>query len=164
MNRIELYTYLYYACLVLCIFCLAAAAVLFFYYDIKSVIGYLTGRSAKKEIRELEEETAVSGKLAYRKSGFAKKDKKKKVKKSYVMESSGASGDFQPDEETEALPQPEQDACKAVKSTSGRECSVSTNEYTEQDESNQETTVLNQNRNNFIIQREILFIHTDERI
>lgn len=133
MNRIELYTYLYYICLVLCIFCLAAAAVLFFYYDIRSVIGYLTGRSARKEIRELEEGTAVSERLMYKKSGSGKQDKKKKSKKAYVMESV-------------------------------RGCAVSVGEYKERDESCQETTALEQKGQDFVIQREILFIHTDEMI
>ncbi len=63
MNRIELYTYLCYACLALCILCLGTAAALFFYYDIRSVAGYLSGSSARKGIKELEAETASSGKL-----------------------------------------------------------------------------------------------------
>lgn len=62
-GKIQLYHSLYLGCLCLTILCLILAIVLFFALDIRSVLGYLTGRQAKKKIRELEAANAVSGRL-----------------------------------------------------------------------------------------------------
>lgn len=62
-GTISLYHNLFLICLVSAILCLIVAAVLFFVMDIRSVIGYLTGRRAKKGIKELEAVTALSGRL-----------------------------------------------------------------------------------------------------
>ncbi|MCD8195645.1 MAG: hypothetical protein LUE24_00490 [Lachnospiraceae bacterium] len=64
--RIELYHRLFLVCLGLAILCLVLAIVLFFVLDIRTVLGYLTGRSAKKKIRELEADNAKSGRLSAR--------------------------------------------------------------------------------------------------
>lgn len=61
--RISLYQNLYQICLILALICLLIAVTVFFVLDIKSTIGYLTGRQAKKKIKELEAEAAVSGRL-----------------------------------------------------------------------------------------------------
>lgn len=61
--RISLYQNLYQICLILVLICLLIAVTVFFVLDIKSTIGYLTGRQAKKKIKELEAEAAVSGRL-----------------------------------------------------------------------------------------------------
>lgn len=56
-GRIGLYHNLFLNCLVLALICLVLAVVLFFVLDIRSTLGYLTGRRAKKKIEELEEAT-----------------------------------------------------------------------------------------------------------
>lgn len=61
--RISLYQNLFQICLILALICLLIAVTVFFVLDIKSTIGYLTGRQAKKKIKELEAEAAVSGRL-----------------------------------------------------------------------------------------------------
>lgn len=62
-GKISLYHNLFLTCLVLAFICLALAIALFFILDIRSTLGYLTGRRAKKKIKELEAATAVSGRL-----------------------------------------------------------------------------------------------------
>lgn len=61
--KIEVYHNLFQTSLILALLFLAIAVTLFFMLDIHSTLGYLTGRRAKKKIRELEEATAVSGRL-----------------------------------------------------------------------------------------------------
>lgn len=65
-GKIQLYHNLFLGCLCLAVLCLILAATLFFAMDIRSVLGYLTGRQAKKKIRELEAANAVSGRLTPR--------------------------------------------------------------------------------------------------
>lgn len=62
-ERIGLYHNLFLICLVLALLCLVLAVAVFFILDIRSTLGYLTGRRAKKKIKELEAATAVSGRL-----------------------------------------------------------------------------------------------------
>ena len=62
-GTISLYHNLFLICLISAIVCLIVAVVLFFVLDICAVIGYLTGRRAKKGIKELEAITALSGRL-----------------------------------------------------------------------------------------------------
>ncbi|MEY8427216.1 hypothetical protein AALA00_05720 [Lachnospiraceae bacterium 46-15] len=141
MNRIELYTYLCYACLALCILCLGVAAALFFYYDIRSVAGYLTGSSARKGIRELEAETASSGKLGHKKKKPLQEVSRKQQPPAVSAE---AQQIVQAGEETEKL------------GTAG----VIPMEIPQKD--TEETTLLEQI--SFVIEREVLLIHTDEVI
>ena len=61
--KIGLYHNLFQICLILALIFLVLAVVLFFVLDIRSTIGYLTGRRAKKGIKELEAVTALSGRL-----------------------------------------------------------------------------------------------------
>ena len=62
-TKISLYHDLFQASLVLALTFLVIAVALFFLLDIRSTLGYLTGRHAKKMIKELEAATAVSGRL-----------------------------------------------------------------------------------------------------
>lgn len=62
-EKIEWYHHLFLGCLILSVLCLAVTVVLFFVLDIGNVLGYLTGKQARKKIRELEEESAKSGRL-----------------------------------------------------------------------------------------------------
>lgn len=57
--KISLYQNLFQLCLILAMICLVTAVVVFFVLDIKTTIGYLTGRQTKKRIKELREE--ISG-------------------------------------------------------------------------------------------------------
>ena len=62
-GKISLYHNLFLGCLILAIICLIIAVAMFFVLDIRSIFGYLTGRRAKKKIKELEAATALSGRL-----------------------------------------------------------------------------------------------------
>lgn len=62
-GKISLYHNLFQICLILAVICLLLAVILFFVLDIRSTLGYLTGRRAKKKIKELEAVTALSGRL-----------------------------------------------------------------------------------------------------
>lgn len=63
IQQINLYNNLFKVCLVLALIFLVVAVTVFFMLDIKSTIGYLTGRSAKKQIKELEAANAENGRL-----------------------------------------------------------------------------------------------------
>lgn len=63
IGRISLYHNLFQICLILSIIFLVVAVNVFFMLDIRFTLGYLTGRSAKKQIKELEEANAASGRL-----------------------------------------------------------------------------------------------------
>ncbi|MCD8046373.1 MAG: hypothetical protein LUE90_07055 [Clostridiales bacterium] len=56
MENITLYHNLFLGCLIACIVLAALAVLLFFVLDIRSVAGYLTGRSRRARIRKMEEE------------------------------------------------------------------------------------------------------------
>lgn len=61
--KISLFHNLFLVCLVLALICLVLAVVIFVLLDIRTTLGYLTGRRAKKGIKELEAATALSGRL-----------------------------------------------------------------------------------------------------
>lgn len=63
IQQINLYNNLFKICLVLSLVFLVVAITVFFMLDMKSTIGYLTGRRAKKQIKELEAANASSGRL-----------------------------------------------------------------------------------------------------
>lgn len=63
-KRIELYHNLFLACLVLFLICLVVAAALFFILDIADVVGYLTGRRARRQIQKTERENEADGNFA----------------------------------------------------------------------------------------------------
>lgn len=159
MNKIELYTRLCYVCLALCVLCLIAAAVLFVYYDIKNVIGYLSGRSAKREIRELEEESAASGRLAGRRKSAGKKEDRAQEKA-----------------ETKPAQPIETEALKKERISEAQKTELPMNgqfqrKYRDADAGEQATELLGQRRKNgkenrasFVLQREIIIVHTDEKI
>lgn len=75
--KIGLYHNLFQGCLVIFLVCAGIAVVLFFVLDIRKVIGYLTGRTAKRQIEKLEEDNASSGRLRKKNhSSMQKVDKK----------------------------------------------------------------------------------------
>ena len=61
--RISLYHTLFQVCLILSLIFLVVSITVFFMLDIKSTIGYLTGRRARKQIKALEEASITSGRL-----------------------------------------------------------------------------------------------------
>ena len=63
IQQINLYNNLFKVCLALALIFLVVAITVFFMLDIRSTIGYLTGRRAKKQIKELEAANAQSGRL-----------------------------------------------------------------------------------------------------
>jgi hypothetical protein len=65
-GKIILYHNLFLGCLILSIVCLVISVILFFVLDISKVWGYLTGRKAKKQIQQMEESSAASGRLMTR--------------------------------------------------------------------------------------------------
>lgn len=65
-EKIELYHNLFIGSLFLCIIFLILATILFFVLNIPEVLGYLTGRSKRKKIKEMEEANASTGRLATR--------------------------------------------------------------------------------------------------
>jgi len=58
-GKLSLYHNLFLICLVLTFICFALAIALFFILDIRSTLGYFTGRRAKKKIQELKAATAA---------------------------------------------------------------------------------------------------------
>ncbi|MCI9515521.1 MAG: hypothetical protein HFI80_02220 [Lachnospiraceae bacterium] len=151
MNRIELYTYLCYACLALCILCLGTAAALFFYYDIRSVAGYLSGSSARKGIKELEAETASSGKLGHKKKTSEKKDKNKKKPLQEVSQN----------QQFPAVSAQAQQVVRIAEETEKLSAAEVIPVETPQKDM-EEATMLEQI--SFVIEREVLLLHTDEII
>lgn len=69
-SRIELYHNLFTGCLAISLICLILAAVLFFVLDIKDVLGYLSGRQRRKKVKEMEAANAVSGRLMRERSSM----------------------------------------------------------------------------------------------
>ena len=61
----EVYTYIFYGGAILAGVMLALAAFLFFFLDIRAVIGDLTGRTARKAIQDIKEQNENHGKTGY---------------------------------------------------------------------------------------------------
>ncbi|MCD7922018.1 MAG: hypothetical protein LUG27_06225 [Clostridiales bacterium] len=64
MKNIELYEqyhYLFLGCLIACMALAAITVILFFVLDIRGVAGYLSGRTARRQIQKIEEENAAGG-------------------------------------------------------------------------------------------------------
>ncbi|MCD8133090.1 MAG: hypothetical protein LUE19_04460 [Clostridiales bacterium] len=64
MKNIELYEqyhYLFFGCLIACMALAAITVILFFALDIRGVAGYLSGRTARRQIQKIEEENAAGG-------------------------------------------------------------------------------------------------------
>lgn len=148
MDKIELYTYLCYGSFALSVLFLIAAVICFFLFDIRSVFGYLTGRSAKKEIKALEKESAVSGKLV-RKSVVLKEYRKQgeHTQKSKEIRERDTLRVRKIDETTALnLNKQKQDVTDSLEM-----------DTTEKEET-PETPVT------FVVEREVILIHTDEVI
>lgn len=61
----EIYTYIFYGGAILAGVMLALAAFLFFFLDIRAVIGDLTGRTARKAIQDIKDQNENHGKTGY---------------------------------------------------------------------------------------------------
>lgn len=140
MNKIEVYMYLCYASFALCILFVVIASALFFYYDIPSVIGYLTGHRAKKRIQKIERETVEGGKTSG-KMRTSEQSKKKRTTETRIDESPKENKALSPSEDSEQT--------EEIKKCESQE------EF-------DETTALQQI--DFVIEREVLLVHTEEII
>lgn len=92
--KIELYHNLFQTSLILALLFLAIAGTLFFMLDIRATLGYLTGRHAKKMIKELEAATAVSVRLTqkqHRNMHFISQEVKQENEITAVLESGTSS-------------------------------------------------------------------------
>lgn len=76
-KSIALYHNLFLACLVLFLICLGVAAALFFILDIADVVGYLTGRKARKQIQKTERANEAGRSLGSSGGFFAEKTRHK---------------------------------------------------------------------------------------
>ena len=78
IEQINLYHTLFQICLVFALIFLIVSVTVFFMLDIKFTIGYLTGRRAKKQIKELEAANAVNGRLLSKGTSMQYVDQKMK--------------------------------------------------------------------------------------
>lgn len=93
-NQINMYHTIFIICIVLFILFLLVDIVLFIKLDILKVIGFLTGKTAKKTIEEMKaggfgESARLSGKTSGKKSKKKSKDSKNKRKGMDIMTPSG---------------------------------------------------------------------------
>ncbi len=185
--KIELYHRLFLVCLGLAILCLVLAIVLFFVLDIRTVLGYLTGRSAKKKIRELEADNAKSGRLSARERTsmqYVAQDMKtdmgvrqpaspgaRKVENAVEQAQPQRQG-YVPPPQTAPEPEPQTDLLYSVQEEQETSLLQGTGE--------QETSLLQEEQNpdaatevlknsetvsgKFILERELILIHTEEVI
>ncbi len=185
--RIELYHRLFLVCLGLAILCLVLAIVLFFVLDIRTVLGYLTGRSAKKKIRELEADNAKSGRLSARERTsmqYVAQDMKtdmgvrqpaapgaRKVENA-VEQAQPRRQEYAPPPRTAPKPEPQTDLLYSVQEEQATSLLQGAGE--------QETSLLQEEQNpdaatevlknsatvfgKFILERELILIHTEEVI
>lgn len=170
-GMISLYHNLFLGCLISAIVCLIVAVVLFFVLDIRSVIGYLTGRRAKKGIKELEAITALSGRLLPKERtnmqyvdqkmkddmGVRQKAKPGIRRVENVVEA--AAQQVVPMVQPVSIAQPEQ-ATDVLSNAAVQYTSEMIND-------NAATAMLNNNtgtNGRFIIIRELIMIHTEEVI
>lgn len=173
-GRIGLYHNLFLSCLVLALICLVLAVVLFFVLDIRSTLGYLTGRRAKKKIKELEEATAASGRLMPRERtnmqyvaqemkddmGVRQRAKPGIRKVEHAVE---AAAPEVPEAPNPVVPPPSEPAAQATELL--RENAVE--EAVNMMNINDSTAVLEAGarpRGKFLIVRELMLIHTEEVI
>lgn len=139
MSRISLYHNLYFVCLGATILFLAISIFLFFYLDVKNCIGFLTGRQARKEIERLNVEGVIQ----------------KTSSKKEVSEEKKHSVKFRKIDDIPKI-------TITKKLEDGRE--EKTELLCEMEEKSYETTLLKEESKDFIMEREILMIHTKETI
>ena len=172
-GKISLYHNLFVICLLLCILCLILAIVIFFVLDIRNVIGYLTGRKAKKQIQELEESNAASGRLMPRERSNMQ------YVASEMQADMGVRGVATPgarkvENVIQEVSKPEQWQDAGEDSTSllqadeyGQETSVLKENMVEQPVVDGSTAMLDGSQTpigTFVIEREIILIHAEEVI
>lgn len=169
ISKIDLYHNLFLGCLIVFFICAAIAAVLFFVLEIRKVIGYLTGRTAKRQIERLETENDLSGQMRKKNhSSMQKVDKKMQremgVKGTALPGARKVENAVQAAQETE-LPVCGEKETSLLESGSTEKIEMYSNVP---EKSTLEETILLQKsdaRNRtFRIEREIMLIHTEEVI
>lgn len=143
-GRIDLFHNIYLVCLGAMALCLLIAIVLFFKLNIVGVIGFFTGKQAKKEISKIQD------------SGFDKKSGKVKVTPEIKKELGLHKTNEVTIRKVEDIPT----ITITKKLEDGSEELTSILRECEEDA----TTVLSQEMTEFYVEREILFIHTNEII
>jgi len=152
-ERIELYHLLFLICLIGMFLFLLVSVILFIRLDMKNVILYFTGTKAQKEIQELERNSAKSGKignrakesLQYLNPGIQEELGLYKVNGAEIRKVEGIAG-----------------ITITKKLEDGSE--ESTELLVNQLDGVEKTTLLQQRDITFVVEREILLIHTDEMI
>ena len=143
-GRIDLFHNIYLACLGAMILCLLIAIILFFKLNIVGVIGFFTGKQAKKEISKIQD------------LGLEKKSGKVKVTPEIKKEMEVHKSNEVTIRKVEDLPsititKKLEDGSEELTSIL-RECDENA------------TTVLSQEMDDFYVEREILLVHTNEII
>lgn len=143
-GRIDLFHNIYLACLGAMILCLLIAIILFFKLNIVGVIGFFTGKQAKKEISKIQA------------LGLEKKSGKVKVTPEIKKEMEVHKSNEVTIRKVEDLPsititKKLEDGSEELTSIL-RECDENA------------TTVLSQEMDDFYVEREILLVHTNEII
>lgn len=173
-GKISLYHNLFQICLILALICLVLAVVLFFVLDIRSTLGYLTGRRAKKKIKELEAVTALSGRLMPRERtnmqyvaqemkddmGVRQKAKPGIRKVEHAVEVAASPVTEIPQPAMSQSPLPVEPATAILRENAVEEAVNRRNE-------NDSTAMLGTGagaRGRFVIVRELMLIHTEEVI
>lgn len=173
-GKISLYHNLFQICLVLAVICLLVAVAVFFLLDIRSTIGYLTGRRAKKQIKELEATTALSGRLMARERtnmqyvaqemkddmGVRQRAKPGIRKVEHAVEVAASTGAETPQSATYQVSEPEVQATAVLRENAVPEAVQMMN-------ANGSTATLdhiNEAKGRFVIVRELMLIHTEEVI
>lgn len=145
----EIYRYVFIGAAVLCGIMAVVTIFLFFFLKIPKVVGDLTGRTARKAIEEIRQQNESSGDKTY-KSSLVNRERGKLTDRIsptgsiYPAETGPIAGAMA----TEKIGTQQLDYTDVLDNVGG-----------------EETTVLNENAgNNFVIEYEITFIHTDEII
>lgn len=172
-GKISLYHNLFVICLLLCVLCLILATVMFFVLNIRDVIGYLTGRRAKKQIQALEESSAASGRLMPRERSNMQYVAKE-MKADMGVRGVATPGARKVENVVQEAPKPEQKQDAEMDSTSllqaneyEQETSVLKENMSEQSAADGSTAMLDGSRTpigTFVIEREIILIHAEEVI
>lgn len=166
-GKIELYHTLDSGCLGLSALCLILAVVLFFVLDIRSVLGYLTGRQAKKKIRELEASNAYSGRLMA-KDHSSMQYVAQDMKADMGIRQAASPGARKVENAVVESPQPEPVTETATLTSPMQENIQETSVLGENQLSGDDSTMVLEHtstvRGQFAVERELMLIHTEEVI
>lgn len=168
-GTISLYHNLFLICLISAIVCLIVAVALFFVLDIRAVIGYLTGRRAKKGIKELEAVTALSGRLLP-KERTNMQYVAQEMKDDMGVRQRAKPGIRKVEHAVEAAPQPivqTPQVSYPVEQATDVLCENHAPYTAQMADGNASTAVLNEvagTNGRFVIIRELVMIHTEEVI